>query len=79
MPANPVKNNGTINVWIHAHTHNDPGWLVNTDQYYVKVGIVEIPIYVLASALHPGDCNRCSCRKPEQKVHVCIRFESVIQ
>ena len=54
MPANPVKDNGTINVWIHAHTHNDPGWLVNTDQYYVKVGIVEIPIYVLASALHPG-------------------------
>lgn len=38
MPANTVKNNGTINVWIHAHTHNDPGWLVNTDQYYVKVG-----------------------------------------
>lgn len=35
--ANPVNNNGTINVWIHAHTHDDPGWLVTTDQYYVKV------------------------------------------
>lgn len=35
--ANPVNSNGTINVWIHAHTHDDPGWLVTTDQYYVKV------------------------------------------
>lgn len=34
---NPVNINGTINVWIHAHTHDDPGWLVKADQYYVKV------------------------------------------
>lgn len=39
--ANAVSNNGTINVWIHAHTHNDPGWLVTTDQYYVKVQIMD--------------------------------------
>ena len=35
--ANPVNNNGTIHVWIHAHTHDDPGWLVTADQYYIKV------------------------------------------
>ena len=34
---NPVNINGTINVWSHAHTHDDPGWLVKADQYYVKV------------------------------------------
>ena len=37
--ANNVNNTGVINVWIHAHTHIDPGWLVTTDQYYVKVTV----------------------------------------
>lgn len=44
--ANAVSNNGTINVWIHAHTHNDPGWLVTADQYYVKVVILTYAVFI---------------------------------
>lgn len=32
-----VPENETINVFIVAHTHLDPGYLVTADQYFVKV------------------------------------------
>ena len=31
-----VSDDETINVFIVGHTHDDPGWLVTTDEYYVK-------------------------------------------
>ena len=64
-----MNTNGTIIVWIHAHTHNDPGWLVKTDQYYVKVSTF-LPLSVVASALHPGYRDRRSGAESREKVHV---------
>lgn len=32
-----IDNNEILNIFIVAHTHDDPGWLVTTDQYYFKV------------------------------------------
>lgn len=61
--------NGTINVWIHAHTHDDPGWLVKADQYYVKVSTAK-SFSAVASALHPGYRDRRSGSEPREKVHV---------
>lgn len=72
--ANKVNTTGVINVWIHAHTHNDPGWLVTTDQYYVKVilsdgDIMQQVRYILDTviaslALNPHRKFTYSCSVP---------------